>query len=561
MERAIAACVLLAAIGGCQGEIVTGPAGPREGSARADGNGQAARPSARDLECNPDEPKADTTPARILTQKQYNNAIRDLFGEGLPQLGQSTVGSGPFDNAVAAESSSVIMPELRSTAESVAAAVFEGGFDPGCDSSMSDRQCASHFVRTYGRRLFRRPVTAEGEQTLLELYDEIRAAETSGAHESALQAVLSAMLQMPRFLYRIEGGASRDQGRIALDGYEMASRLSFFLWNTIPDAQLLDAAEQGQLERKEGVRRAAERMLDDPRARQSISHMYTQILGLDRVPYLVKDPQMYGDFDQHIGELMRRETLAFLEEVIFERNGTVADLYQSDFTMLNGELARFYGIEGVSGEQFRPVELQSEQRGGLLTHGSFLAQYGKQRRTNPITRGVHVIRNALCWSLPDPPGNIPALEQDVSSGSSVREQLASHKSPGCASCHKMIDPIGLAFESFDTTGQLRSTDTGGNPVNTHTELKTPWGQEIALDGPGDLSAFIAESADSEICMTRDLFANAFARMPQDMADRCLVERLRGGGEDESVPIREMLVRITTSEMFRHKMNESAEVCE
>jgi mono/diheme cytochrome c family protein len=306
---------------------------------------------------------------------------------------------------------------------------------------------AKEVVRRFAQRAFRRPT---GDEDLGPYLQFVEARLREGATwEQAIRAGLKALLVSPRFL-------QLDSEPGPLDGYALASRLSYFLWSTMPDEELLAAARRGELGRAEVLRTQVERMLADPRARAFTENFAGQWLGLRNIDFTVPDARLYPEFDEWLKVSMVRETSAFFDEIL-RSDQSVTNFVHSDFAMLNERLAQHYGIPDVHGLDIRRVALRPEwHRGGVLTQGSVLKVTANGTNTSPVVRGAWVRERILGEPVPPPPGNVPAIEPDIRGASTIREQLNKHKQVElCATCHKLIDPPGYALENYDVIGGLR----------------------------------------------------------------------------------------------------------
>ena len=325
---------------------------------------------------------------------------------------------------------------------------------------LGDQSCATEILANLAREAFRRPVTDDDLSALLSLYASGR---EEGGFDRGIQRALRAILVDPEFLFRIEGEPNETQvvSAYRITDVELASRLSFFLWSSIPDDELLALAEQGELSESAVLRQQVERMLADPKSYALIENFAGQWLYLRNLPGVKPDPDAFPEFDDNLREAFRRETELFVKSQIHEDNN-VLELLTADYTYLNERLARHYGINDVYGTHFRKVTFPDEKRGGLLGQGSILTATSYPNRTSPTLRGKWVLDNLLGAPPPPPPPNVPDLEDsDTLSPRSVRERLESHRAnPVCASCHSRMDPFGLALEPFDAIGGLRTHDGG-----------------------------------------------------------------------------------------------------
>jgi hypothetical protein len=333
------------------------------------------------------------------------------------------------------------------------------------EQSSEEEACAKQIISTFIRRAYRRPVTELDIETPMTFF---RQGRTEGNFDHAIGSALGAVLMNPQFLFRVEtapesltpGSAYR------INDIELASRLSFFLWSSIPDDELMSAAEQGILSAPEELEKQVRRMLADSRSKNLATNFAGQWLQLRNLVEFVPDPRLYPDFDENLRQAFRTETELFLDSVLREDRSAL-ELLDADYTFLNERLAKHYGIAGVYGSRFRRVELgANSERGGLLRHGSVLAVTSFANRTSPVLRGVWVLGNIYGSPPPPAPPNVPALDEAaVASSLPMRERLAAHRSnPVCASCHTTIDPVGFSLENFDAVGRWREY-IGDNPVD------------------------------------------------------------------------------------------------
>jgi len=325
-------------------------------------------------------------------------------------------------------------------------------------TAAADQACARQSLSRLARRAFRRPVNDDELATLMSFYIS---GNEQGGFERGIQLALRAILVDPEFLFRIEAEPKDIPPATAyrISDVELASRLSFFLWSSIPDEELLALAEQGTLSDPEVLGAQVGRMLADPRSAALVENFVGQWLYLRNLPGLRPDPDAFPSFDENLREAFRQETELFVTSLLRE-DSNVLELLTADYSFLNQRLARHYGIEGVYGNHFRKVHFDDTRRGGLLGQGSILAATSYPNRTSPTLRGKWVLDNLLGAPPPPPPPNIPDLEDsDTVSARSVRERLEAHRTnPVCASCHSRMDPFGLALEPFDAIGGLRSHD-------------------------------------------------------------------------------------------------------
>jgi len=331
--------------------------------------------------------------------------------------------------------------------------------------SGEDDDCAREILAALTRRAYRRPVTDADLRKPMELFQTAR---EEGGFDAGIEMALSAVLVNPNFLFRIEqdppGVAPGTVYRVP--DVSLASRLSFFLWSSIPDDALLDLAERGELSKPVVFEGQVRRLLADPRSQSLVTNFAGQWLHLRNLDSITPDLRLFPDFDDNLRQAFRRETELLFESVLREDRGVI-DLLKSDHTYLNERLARHYGIPYVYGSRFRRVDLgDGGVRGGLLRHGSVLTVTSYATRTSPVIRGKWVLENVLGTPPPPPPADIPALKDNtVSSSLSVRERLGEHRrNVACAGCHKLMDPVGFSLENFDAVGRWRDSEEG-KPVD------------------------------------------------------------------------------------------------
>jgi hypothetical protein len=340
------------------------------------------------------------------------------------------------------------------------------------DGESRETACARSIFRTLARRAFRRPVTDADLEPLMALYREGR---RDGSFDRGIEQGVMRLLVAPEFLFRIEtepANIARDRA-YRISELELASRLSFFLWSSIPDDELLDLAERGQLSTPAVLDRQVTRMIADPRFSAFVEGFAGQWLFLRNLAAAVPVQQNFPDFDDTLRQAFRRETELFFESIVREGRSAY-DLLRADYTFVNERLARHYGIPNVKGTRFRRVTLGgATNRAGLLGQGSILTVTSYPDRTSPVVRGKWVLENLLGSPPPPPLPNVPELEKPsfAAAPRSVRERIAQHRrSPTCSSCHSMMDPIGLALENFDAVGRYRTFEESGAPIDASGAL-------------------------------------------------------------------------------------------
>ncbi len=375
-------------------------------------------------------------------------------------------------------------------------------------SGKDEEPCARAILSTLARRAYRRPVTDADMRPLMEFYRDGRG---SGGFERGVELALRRVLADPSFLFRAE----RDPANVAAGGVypladlELASRLSFFLWSTIPDDELIRVASQGKLKDPATLDQQVRRMIADPRADALVSNFAGQWLRLRNLQRAAPDPMEFPDFDDTLRQGLQRETELLFASVMRE-NRPVLDLLTADYTFVNERLARHYGIPDIYGSQFRRVPVTEDSRKGLLGQGSILTVTSYPNRTSPVLRGKWILENILGSPPPPPPPNVPALKENAEGAKplSVRERMEQHRAnPACANCHKLFDPLGIAMENFDATGAWRVRDSG-TPIDPAIQLA----DGTKVNGIVQLREFLLRNPDTFVrTMTENLLTYALGR--------------------------------------------------
>jgi hypothetical protein len=555
-----AVSALLAA--GCSGAIDARP--PAPGTAPEPGTVGTPGPSPSPP-VNPADVTnlAGPTALRRLSLFEYRNTVRDLLGVEAPPLrgGGFTVDTASpagFVNGASITSSVDAKQFVDASDQLASAAVARLGqlLPQGCSplpAGGSEDTCVRTFIEQFGLRAYRRPPTQAEATQLFDFYRTLRGPTVGDSFGDAIKDLIAATIQTPQFLYRWELGEApiKDGPLFRLNGWEIASRLSYFLWASMPDATLFDAARSGQLQSPQRIAQEARRMLADPRAKDAIRDFHRQWMDVEGLPDLQKDPAL-SSYTPETALSMLDETGALAESVLWGRDATgkLADLFSSSRSFVDGRLAAVYGVPNVSGDGLRPVTLDPAQRAGLLTQGSFLASHADADVSHPVKRGVAVIRNVLCLDLPDPTGlEIPDLPAPVP-GQTTRERYLAHEKGACAGCHQQIDAVGFAFESYDAIGAFRTTEQG-KPVDSSGRVVLPSGQVIAFDKGIDFIKALAATPELRGCVSRQWLRYVLHRTetPEEAGTlKALSASLESSGSD----LRELLVTLTTTRAFTHR---------
>jgi hypothetical protein len=363
--------------------------------------------------------------------------------------------------------------------------------------------------------------------------------------------MVAGLLQSPNFLYRVEVGVPdpKDPSRRVLTDFEMATRLSYFLWGAPPDEELLDAAASGRLATDDGLRAEAERMLGSPRSRQTIAAFFSELLRLGKLERLAQFRSKYKEVSPTLGAAMQAETLKVVEEIALAPDRDFREIFDARFTYVNGELARLYGLRPPADEKsYVRVELPADsERAGILGHGSFLAINAHPTASSPTKRGRFIRETLLCQAVPPPPPDVSTKLPKDPEGSprTVREKLAVHrKSPQCAGCHKAMDPMGLAFERFDGIGVHRIEDNG-LPIDPAGEL-----DGVPFKHAGELGRILRHSPRAGVCVARNLYRFALGHLEAE-GEEPLVDELARGLERDGYRFLALVLNVVKSRGFRY----------
>jgi hypothetical protein len=494
-----------------------------------------------------------------LNRNEYNNTIRDLIGvdfQPAADFPADDVGNG-FDNVADVLSlPPLLMEKYLAAAEQIIEAAFASealrnrlivsAVTADVDHDALARQTLSHFLS----RAFRRPVEDAVMEPLWELYRTQRDAGVGYPDNVAVPMI--AALASPRFLFRIEldDPATSETTIRDLDPFELATRLSYLLWSSMPDDRLFTLAADGQLSDPSVLNAEVERMLADEKAQALRDNFVGQWLQLRSLNQIKPDPQRFPGFDESLRSAMLEETLRFAWAIIQE-NRSVLEFLDADYTFVNERLARHYGMAGVTGEEFRRVSLSDTQRGGILTQASILTLTSNPTRTSPVKRGKWIMDNILGTPPPPPPAGVPQLQEDDQTEllGSLRERMAQHRAdPTCAICHKKMDALGFGFENFDAVGAWRDRD-GRFEIDASGTLP---GHQM-FQGPTQLRQLLRDQRRDQFvrCLSEKLLAYALGRELQTY-DRCAVDEIVGRLERDEFRFRSLVLGIVQSEPFRKR---------
>jgi hypothetical protein len=501
--------------------------------------------------------------ARLLTRLQYDNTVRDLLGDtSAPAQGFPAENTllGFSNNADAHRASLLLTEEHLAAAEALAAASVARGIDAllPCEAGDRSEACVSRFVSEFGYRAFRRPLRPEESEPLIGLFRET---SPVFGFDKALELLVVSFLQAPQLLYRTESLASppgeSDEATsaaltagaaIALDSYQVASRLSYFLWNTMPDAELFQLADAGQLIDAETLRAQAERMLDDERARSTVSDFYQQWLGASRFSGLSR--QLPDTTSESVYNASWADSLErFVQHTFWDEGGNLQALLSSTSVFADENLQALYGFSNAAS----PGRFEDSDRAGILTQPGLMSLLAHPDQSAPVQRGKFVREQLLCQLLPPPPPDVDTTPPDPDVNATTRERFRQHSSdPRCGGCHRLLDTVGFGLEGFDQFGRFR-TDEYGIPVDTSGNVVDSGDPNLdgTFNGAVELAGKLAVSPQVEACLATQWFRYGMGRAEQN-ADLCSLERVKTDFAEAGGDFRELLVLLATTDAFRYR---------
>ena len=488
-----------------------------------------------------------------LTGVQYRNTLADLLGPDLLPV-QIEADTNPYLFVSIGATTTTIsergIQQYEEAAQAVASHVFADETRRaelvGCDPGTPGDACARAFLERFGLQAWRRPLSPGELERWVALSADV-------AHDDpwrGLRLAVAGLLSSPYFIYRVELGEidPNDASTRRYTSWEMASRLSFLLWDTTPDTELLAAAEREALATEAGIYAQAARMLEDPRAERAVKRFFAQYLDLDRLAQVELDSALYPHWTPTMARSMRDEIERMVADVVLVRDVDVREIFGTRRTFLNAELAALYELDvDVPAEELVPVELPpAGARAGILTTGAFLAMNAHPTETSPTRRGKYVRERVLCETINPPPDGVDFnLDDPTGEAKTLRERLEQHRSdPFCASCHKFMDPPGFLFENFDSVGAYRTAERNGYPLDTSGDL-----DGIPLADARDLAEVLRTDERVPRCIIKQLYRHANARLDEAGEAEALVN-LEGAFADAGYRFRDLLVELVLSDGFR-----------
>jgi hypothetical protein len=469
---------------------------------------------------------------RRLSTTEYRNTVVDLLGLADFNLGPTDSflpdgRNGLFINNLNLPASVAIAANYQAAAESFADERVRYHFDvlSTCDFDKSEEACARQYIARVGKRALRRPLDSNEIEEFYVLFKSIRSAP-GGSYKDGVRVVLEALLQTHEFLYHFETGDAAEQkgGKVPLTDYELASRLSYVFWSSMPDEALFKAADLGELKSISGLSSQVERMMAMPRSRVGLMRFFKEWLNFENTIELFNN-SLYGDARDAVGQ----EPSLFIQSVVFEGDAKLSTLLSASYSFLNAPLAAIYRVSGVSGSNMIRHDLNPAERSGLLTMPFFLANTSFADGTiRPVIRGKYIRQRLLCQEMPPPPPEANTMAPKVADGASIRQRFTQHAANAfCAGCHRLLDPLGLVFDRYEATGVYRKLD----PTNPGPDGNDNEGEVVGSDVDGKvvgapaLAQRLAGSKDVAACVAVTWFRYALGRSGEDKGDEPSIDAL------------------------------------
>jgi hypothetical protein len=502
-----------------------------------------------------------STPLRRLSRTEYVNTARDLLKD--PTLAPDVIADpltlGFENNAAVLTVTPTAADRYMTVAESLAGSATSnlGSLSPclATATSANETGCVQQFLRDFGGRAFRRPLQDAEVTGLVTLFSDAR--KDGDTLAQALSTAIAGILQSPYFLYRVEVSApSNGASRAELSPWEIASRLSYILWSSMPDDALFAAARANQLGTKEAILAQAQRMVGDERTRAMVSSFDQHWLLTYKVASSQKDSATYPDFSPAIADAMQTETDTFVDDVVWKSAGNMMDVFTAPYTFRNKTLSDFYKAgPSATGSSFDRIQLDGTRYAGLLTQGGLMAAIAHTNQTDPTRRGKFVRVQLMCESIPPPPPNVMAVPTNPDPNMTTRQRAENQRGSGvCGSCHQLMDKIGFGFEHFDAVGRWRDQENG-KPIDATGEIVNT-DVPGAFDGATELGKKIASSAELRSCTVTQWFRFAAGR-DVETADACTLASLNKGFADSGNHVRDLLLATTQSDAFTYRTVEGS----
>jgi len=501
--------------------------------------------------CDPDAPDAAFRQGRRLSRLEYDYVIVDLFdlppSDRFPgTFGKSKTGysTEPAINAVG----EVTVEDVMIAAEEIALALPDKLPELlPCAGTAADNACAEEYLATIGRRAFRRTLTDAEHEVLLTVYEDERADEATFAE--AVAVMTARLLQMPAFLYILEAPADDGEAR-ELSSLEVASRLSFYLWNSVPDDALLDRAEAGELDGSDAIYAEAQRMFDDARSRRGFSRFFREWTQVVELEVTSKDTRVFPELDETLANAINDSFERYVTQSV-RAGATLAELLTEPTTVVNPALVEFFGVDPV--DDWTTIDLPADRYAGLATQPAVMAGLAHATETSYVYRGRFIRQRLLCEPVLPPPGNamtaFNALEKPEDPTARDLSELVRARGD-CQGCHDLIDPAGLSLEHFDALGRWRDTYATGKSIETADAVRLG-DDTLSFAGPAELMAQIAALPQATDCFARQVFRYEAARMETD-DDACALAELAAALDESDGRLDEAFLALTRTDAFRFR---------
>ena len=507
-------------------------------------------PEASPCKSNSPGPRA----LRRLTAAEYEATLKDLFGD--PNVPLTSVFSDPSVLGFTVDQKALVVQglgaqQLMDQAESVASWAVKNQMHRLTSCTSNDAACRGTFIRQLGKRMHRAPLSDED----VAIYEAIFTAEPS--FDAGVEAVTSAMLQSPYFLYRRELGTP-DAGQHRLSSHELASALSYLLTGSMPDDELMAAADSDALSQPAELERHADRLLQSPRGHQAVYNFMRDWLGLSKLETVAKDETIFKLTDS-LRAAMGEETRRLIDDAVFNQNASFLSLLTTPSSFVNRELGQHYGLAGADGlgDELVPTMLDPGTRdSGLLAHGSLLTALATATESSPVQRGKMVRVRLLCDDIPPPPANVDTALKPASGAVTTREHFAEHaNNPACASCHQLMDPIGYGFEHYDAFGRRREQENG-RAIDASGTIVLPEGGEVSFSGVPGLRDYLVNQAGDAVhaCMVRHLSYFAFGLVGWEQ-DQCTYDAIAEHAQQEGFALRSVVKALVKTTHFSSRVSD------
>jgi hypothetical protein len=501
-------------------------------------------------------PSPGRAPLRRLSNAEYRNTVGDLFANvpsvaGLVATATASFPPEPESLGFRNSADYLTVPSLAAqkyldAAEQLAEAAAAAPNFVTCAGGTQDVNCANTFIASFGKKVYRRPLAAEDTARYTALYN--KAIGAGYDFKTGIEWIVFAMLQSSQFLYRFELGGTPAATYTKPSQYELASRLSYLYWQSMPDATLFSAADKGELGTQAQLETQARRLLADPKSSRLVDY-FDQWLDLDTVQDITRDATIYAKVDPNLPSLLMSETNAFVSDLLKSPTGSFDQLLSAPYTFANAALAKHYGLTGPTGTDF--VKVDAPGRAGVLTQGMMIA-HDKATRTSIVRRGLKVRTDVLCQIVPAPPPDVDTNLDKLGANLTQRQRLEQHRTvTSCNACHQLMDPIGVVFEGFDAVGRKRTVDETGAAVSTTSTLT------LTQDANGDVADVVAlgqklaKSDQVRGCYVTNSFRFFYGR-EVEAPDACSMARLLTDFKGTSYNLTELLVSLTRTDAFLYR---------